>query len=297
MEILNVSREDFPKSTAHVEGMKVISPVCDNYEIRIEFDIGYIKRDSGELYLQILTPINPSRKTPLIVFIPGSAFRKQDVKSRIPQLSLWAARGYAVALLEYRGSETAPFPAQVLDAKAGIVFMKEHAEKYNIDPEKIIVMGDSSGGYTALMAGVTSGVSELEENLSTKFNANVYKIVDFYGPTNIETMNDAPSSQNHILPDSPEGCLIGGKNVLENPELVYPTVVKNYISKDRDIPPILMFHGSNDELVPFEQSCELFEVLKSMNKEAQLYQIENAHHGDREFWSKTVLDIVEDFIR
>lgn len=296
MNILNVSREDFPKSIVCAEGMKILCPVCDNYEIGYNYDVEYIKRGEQSLYLQILTPINTPQKTPLIVYIPGSAFHKQDVKSRVPQLALLATKGYAVALLEYRPSEVAPFPAQVLDAKAGIIFMKENAEKYNIDINKITVMGDSSGGYTALMAGITFGVKELEENLSEKFNSSVYKIVEFYAPTNFATMNDEPSTQNHIVPDSPEGCLIGRKNILENPELVYPTVIKNYVSKERNIPPILMFHGSNDELVPFGQSCELFTALRNAGKDVQLYQMENAHHGDRCFWSNTVLNIIEDFI-
>ena len=57
-----------------------------------------------------------------------------------------------------------------------------------------------------------------------------------------------------------------------------------------------MFHGSNDELVPFGQSCELFTALRSAGKDAQLYQMENAHHGDRCFWFDMVLNIIEDFI-
>lgn len=58
-----------------------------------------------------------------------------------------------------------------------------------------------------------------------------------------------------------------------------------------------MFHGSNDELVPFGQSCELYEALKDANKEASFYQVIGAHHGGIEFWTKEVLDIEEQFIR
>lgn len=74
-------------------------------------------------------------------------------------------------------------------------------------------------------------------------------------------MNDELSSQNHIEPDSPEGCLIGRLNVLEHPELTDSTVVMNYIDTTRDIPPVLLFHGTNDELVPFGQSCMLYDKL------------------------------------
>ena len=70
----------------------------------------------------------------------------------------------------------------------------------------------------------------------------------------------------------------------------------NYICDDRAIPPVLMFHGTNDELVPFGQSCMLYDKLKSCGKTAKFYAVDNAHHGGREFWSEQVLGIVTDFI-
>lgn len=118
-----------------------------------------------------------------------------------------------------------------------------------------------------------------------------------YGPTNFATMNEEPSSQDHRTPDSPEGCEIGNKSILDHPELVKPTVIANYVQKDRELPPILMFHGTNDELVPFGQSCELFDALQNAQKKATFYQVIGAHHGGREFWTKEVLDIEEQFIR
>lgn len=296
MEPLKISRNEFPKSKVSVKGMKIINPFCDNYELSYDYDVKYIDRNGKPLFLQIIKPINPEKPTPLIIYIPGSAFHRQNVKERVAQLALIAVRGYTVALLEYRGSEDAPFPAFVMDAKAGVLFMKRNAEKYNIDKEKIFIMGDSSGGYTALMTGLTYGIKNLEDEIISGFDYNVRGIIDFYAPTNITTMNDEPSSIDHYAANSHEGCMIGGYEVLEHPELSNPTIIKNYISKDRDVPPILMFHGSNDELVPFGQSCELYEVLKSFGKDAELYQIENAHHGDRQFWSNSILDIIQKFI-
>ena len=89
---------------------------------------------------------------------------------------------------------------------------------------------------------------------------------------------------------------LGRKNVLENPDLVKPTIVMNYISKEREIPPVLIFHGTNDELVPFGQSCMLYDKLTQCNKEATFYAVDNAHHGGREFWSNQVLDIIGAFV-
>lgn len=295
MKPLNVSRENFPASKAFVDGMTVIKPECDNYEIACHYDVKYYNNGRKDLFLQILQPINPPGKTSLIIFISGSAFHKQNVHGRVPQLALLAAKGFCVALLEYTPSEEAPFPALVCDAKEGIKYMKAHNEQFNIDVNAVFMMGDSSGAYTALMAGLTNGIGLFEKDSDTDYS--VRGIIDFYGPTDITTMNCEPSTQNHSEPNSPEGFLIGQKEVLKNLEFAKPTIIKNYISKEKEYPDVLMFHGSNDELVPFSQSCELYTVLKENGINTMLYQIDGAHHGDRQFWSTTVLDIIEKFIR
>lgn len=103
-------------------------------------------------------------------------------------------------------------------------------------------------------------------------------------------------SYDYDTADSPEGCMIGGFEVLRHPEFVNPTIIKNYIDEKRAVPPVIMFHGSNDELVPFGQSCELYDTLKKAENSVSLYQIEGAHHGDRQFWSSAVLDMIQNFI-
>lgn len=297
MEPLNVSRENFPMSTASAIGMIPMQPKIDNYELFYCDDVVYVERGDRKLHLQIIGPRDAGDKLPCIVFVPGSAFHEQNVKDRVPGLSYLAKRGFVVAALEYRGSECAPFPAQTLDAKMGVHFMRKHAKEYGIHPENIFLMGDSSGGHTAMMAAFSYGVKELENTGFESDKPIVKGVIDLFGPTNFATMNDEPSSQDHRTPDSPEGMEIGGKHVLEHPELVKPATIATYVKKARELPPILMFHGTNDELVPFGQSCELFNALRNAEKEAIFYQVLGAHHGGREFWTTEVLEIEDKFIR
>lgn len=296
IEPINVKREEFPKSDVKSEGMITLDINCDNRSMEYIPDIEYIDRDGIALFIQLLLPSDRTKNTPLVVYVPGSAFRWQNVKNVIPSTSLLVNRGFAVAMVQYRGSEVAAFPAQMLDVKAALRFMKINASKYGLDPDNVYFMGDSSGGHTVLMAGLTAGIECFEEKIYSEVSSDVKGIIDFYGPTDITKMNDELSSQNHIEPDSPEGCLIGGQNVLEHPELTRDTVVMNYIDTTREIPPILIFHGTNDELVPFGQSCMLHDKLVQCNKTTTFYAIDNAHHGGREFWSNQVLDIIENFL-
>ena len=209
---------------------------------------------------------------------------------------LLAVRGFAVAMVEYRASEEAPFPAQALDAKAAIRFMKQHAAEYRVNPDRVVVMGDSSGGHTALMAGLTCGVPSLEEAGEAACSSAVRGVIDSYGPTDISKMNEELSVQDHWSPDSPEGCLIGGKNVLEHPELVAPTVPMYYLDKGVPTPPILIMHGDRDQLVAFNQSCRLYSRLRELGKEVEMYKLKGAYHVVGGFNSDEALDIVIGFI-
>ena len=293
---INIPREQFPKSNIKSDGMITLNITCDNKPMEYIPDVEYINRDGISLHIQLILPWDRTTHTPLLIYVPGSAFHWQNVKGSIPNVSLLANRGFAIAMVQYRGSEAAPFPAQMLDTKAAVRFMKINAHKYGLNPDNVYLMGDSSGGHTVLMAGLTVGIEKFEEAIYNEVTSDVKGIIDFYGPTDITKMCNELSTQDHIEPDSPEGFLIGRLNVLEHPELTEPTIVMNYIDSTKEIPPVLIFHGTNDELVPFGQSCMLYDKLIECNKKATFYAIDNAHHGGREFWSNQVLDIIEEFI-
>lgn len=302
VEPKNVTYEEFPEAMDKVPGMKELNISREEQCLFLHANIPYIKRDGLELHLHIISPvkndnINKLEKYPCIVYIQGSAWCKQDTFMNIPNLSKLAERGFVIASVEYRHTEIAPFPAQIQDAKTAIRFMRKNASRYNLDPENIFVFGDSSGGHTALMVGITEAVEELDTADYGEYSAKVGGIIDFYGPTDIAKMNDVPSVMNHIEPNSPEGMLIGGKNVIENMEEAKKTSPVSYILRERSIAPILIFHGSKDRLVPFQQSILLYDALKAADKKVDFYKINGADHGGGEFWSEDVLKIVEEFIR
>ena len=238
----------------------------------------------------------PPQKFPLIVYIPGSAWMKQMVLMMLPRMIKVCQHGFAVAIVEYRPSTLRPFPAQIEDAKTAVRFMRKNADLYNIDVDNIAIWGDSSGGHTAVMAGITDdGV--LDNRQYGEFSTEVNCIVDWFGPTDIAAMKDYPSIMEHSHPDTPEGLLIGHLDVDENPELAAKTVPMNYLSKDKDIPPILIMHGDVDDVVHFNQSCRLYNKLKELDKDVTMYKLEGSGHGTVGFASDEAIDTVCDFIK
>ena len=79
-------------------------------------------------------------------------------------------------------------------------------------------------------------------------------------------------------------------------ELAADTIPMNYLSEDKPTPPTLIIHGSRDMLVPFNQSCQLFNYMKKMGKDVTFYKINDANHGCLGFDNDTVLGIVLEFL-
>ena len=234
---------------------------------------------------------------PAILYVQGSAWMKQDNYKRLGVMARLAQRGYVTAILQYRESSIASYPAPVEDAKTGVRFLRMHAEEYHIDPENIVIMGDSSGGHTALAAGITAEEDCMDTEIYSGVSCSVKAIVDLYGVTDICQKTDFPTTPNQGEPDSPEGMLIGGNNVYEHPELSGPVIISNYVKAEKEIPPILMMHGTADDTVSCDQSIRLYKKFLEEGKNVTFYLVENAGHGDIAFWTEKNMDIIDGFIR
>jgi len=261
-------------------------------------DVKYATRDGMDLHLQIITPnaVNGAR-LPCIVYVPGSAWMKQDVYGALFQMAKFAEKGYVIALVEYRPSSLAIFPAQVQDAKTAIRFMRKNAARFKINPKNLFVWGDSSGGHTALLVGLTTNTPELDSPDYNEFSADVNATVDYYGPTDISQMAYAPSIMDHTAPTSPEGMLIGKKNVLESPKETSRVNPITYITDNRMASPILIFHGAKDRLVPFKESVLLADALEAHHYTYEFYKVPGADHGDYHFWTEKAFDTVDAFLK
>ena len=255
-EIKNMSFEDF---RTQIEGMEEVQKLTadgtERYGI-YKHDVCYVNRDGIERTLQMIVPETNAKAPkiyPAILYVQGSAWRKQDNYKRLGAMADLARRGFVTAILQYRESDLATFPAPVEDAKTGVRFLRKHAEEYRIDPSQVFIMGDSSGGNTAFIAGVTADQELMDTDVYGEYSCKVNAIVDFYGVTCVQIKEDFPTTLNQGEPDSPEGMLIGKKNVYEYPELSNAVTCMNYVKKETEIPPVLMMHGLADDLVAPEQ--------------------------------------------
>ena len=299
MEIKDWTYEDFPEFKEPVEGAEILSTSGDEVGLVYLRDVEYASVDGIPLHLQIIKPFTrnqPEKIYPCIVYVQGSAWMKQDVYAKIPMLARLAEKGYVIAVAEYRHSGQAPFPAQALDARNAVRFMRKNSRNYKINPEKIVIGGDSSGGHTAMFAGILQD-DDRETNLYPGISASVKGILDYYGSVSVMLEDSNPTTINHHMPDSPEGMEMGGVNLKKRPDLCRKLSVECSITEETALPPVLIFHGTKDRTVNTKQSVNLYKRLRETGKDAYLYLIQGADHGGAEFWTEEVCGIADTFIK
>jgi acetyl esterase/lipase len=262
-------------------------------------DLEYSHPESGPLSLDLYVP-ETGGPFPLIVWIHGGAYRSGS-KSGIwykPILNQ-TRRGYAVASVNYRLSGTAKFPALVHDAKAAVRWLRANAARYNLKADRIVVAGESAGGYQAVMLGTSGGVAELEGAAGNpRESSRVQGVIDFFGPTDFLAMDDGASSCQtplmHRAPNSPESQLLGC-NLEDCPEdKAKASNPITYIS--RDTPPFLILHGKADCQVPHSQSQRLYDALRATGVKADLHLLPGVGHGDQRFMTPETDKWVGEFL-
>ncbi len=307
MEIKAWTYEEFPEFTEEVEGAQVLETTGDEPGTCYLHDVEYANMDGVPLHLQIVAPTSRNHPynafggeqamaRPCFVFVQGSAWMEQYVYMNVCHMARLAARGYVCAIVQYRHSGQAPFPAQAIDTRNAIRFLRVNAKKYGIDPDRMIVAGDSSGGHTAMWAGLRHN-DDTEENLFPGVSAEVKGIVNYYGSVSVMLEDGNPSTLNHHQPDSPEGMEMGGVDLRNRPDLCRQLSVEENIDESTPVAPTLIFHGTKDRIVNTKESVLLYNAMKAAGKDVALYLLKGADHGGTEFWTEQILDIVDQFMQ
>lgn len=99
---------------------------------------------------------------PGILFIHGGGWWKGSIEHSKPLAERLAAKGYVCALVDYRLSGEAKYPAALHDCKAALRFMRANANKYHIDVDHLGVIGGSAGGHLSGLVGMTGDDQSLE---------------------------------------------------------------------------------------------------------------------------------------
>ncbi|WP_319529634.1 alpha/beta hydrolase [uncultured Cohaesibacter sp.] len=293
-----------PHSPNGPKGIYVL-PFAETEHIKFRhLDLPYCEQsDFQKLDLYLPDGTTPDGGWPLIVFIHGGAWMqcdKRDIQIIGPLRLL--ERGYALASVNYRLSSEAIFPAQIFDVKAAIRMLRAKAGSFGLDPDRFAVWGCSAGAHLAALTGATNDVAVMED-LHMGYegsSSSVQAVVDFYGPTKLDQMDEFMTQTqagdiDHMMDGSPESRLLGGIPD-SKPGHVIAANPETWITPK--CPPFFFAHAPKDPIVPVQHSVMLSQKITAIAGEGQarLVFVENAGHAGPEFDVPELLEAVGDFL-
>ncbi len=222
---------------------------------------------------------------PLVLFVHGGAWmagtkRDGGPMSNFPEiLANLSARGFVVASAEYRLDGEGKFPVAIRDVKNAIRFLRRNARRYGIDPARVGVWGPSAGGQLAALAATSCGVKDLDpvpprqregEPGHASLSDCVQAAVAWYGVYDFATV---PTPRGQPGPSWYLGC----------PSFKCPDAMLRRASPatyvDKSDPPMLLIHGTADDLVAPAQTTEFHDVLKAAGVPVEVLMIPDVDHG------------------
>ena len=249
-------------------------------------DVNYV--GDGKTYhtLDIYIPKQAKDSYPVVIHTYGSAWSSNNMKGSADLSTICAAyvkAGYAVVTPNHRAANDAKYPAQLHDIKAVVRFVRGNAAKYKFDTKFVAVSGFSSGGHLSSLTATTCGLKEgksgsvtvdLVGDLGefTSFSSCVDGAVLWSPPTDIYTMNPISMGGSGTM----EGAFIGVER--EGNKDKWMVASSPYYASDDD-PPVIIFHGTSDQVVNIEQSQELYESLKNHNVVTEFVKVSGGSHG------------------
>ena len=233
------------------------------------------------------------RHPSLVVFVHGGAWTTGS-KTQYPTFLL--ERGFAVASLDFRSSNEAPFPADVFDIKAGIRFLRAKASYYGYRSNRIAIVGASSGGHLAALVGVTNGEAALEgtEGEYRSESSAVQAIVSYFGASDLTTIL-AQSTPVGLAVREPALKRLLGATPDQVPALA--RLASPIFHVTRNAPPILLLHGDQDTQMPLNQVYEMQWAYEQAGRRAEVLILHGVDHDAGPFFRDAPVERVAQFLK
>jgi acetyl esterase/lipase len=249
------------KSPAPASGAPAAGPVHSN--------ITYGVAGGETLLLDVFEPANNTgQPRPAIVLVHGGGWTGFDKSTMQPLARFLALAGFVAVPVNYRlfHDDATRWPAQLDDVQRAVRWVRANSAKYNIDPAHIGAYGHSAGAQIATLLGMMETRDNSDVTLA-KYSSKVQAVVDASGPTDFtkDTDDDAKPFLTNFL----------GADFATHPAVWRDASPLFHVAKSNA--PILIIHGTHDEMVPISQAEELNDALTKAGATVKFLRLDSDH--------------------
>jgi len=229
-------------------------------------DVPYRETPQRTLRADVYRPVD-AETPPVVVHAHGGAWRFGDKGFR-PLFGRLAAAGYATVDIQYRLSHEATYPGPVRDVAGAVRWVRATADERGVDPARVALAGYSAGGH---LAGLAAMAPDLDAVQPEEFYPDADPAVDaFVGNAGVYDFTAEGYGNAALIRQ-----FMGGSRSA-HPERYEQASPISHV--DADAPPALPCHGTEDRIVPFEQSERFAGALDDVGAPVERLTIEGGGH-------------------
>jgi alpha-L-fucosidase 2 len=239
-------------------------------------DVEFGRPGGKALLLDLHVPDGPG-PFPAAILVHGGGFDEGSRSTNVrPLFDVLANAGFAWFSIDYRMAPEYRFPQAMEDVNSAVEWVKANAKKYHVDPAKIVLAGESAGGFLVNYAGT---------HYTPK--TRVAAIVDIYGTVDYATLalarRDHPEQFNMTSIKRHEGnggsTRFFGAEGTDEASLAKLRAISPLFAVHKGMPPFLCIHGTKDDQVLYQQSIVMCEAMKKAGVRCDLITVEGGGHG------------------
>ena len=256
------------------------SATAAEYEMITHRDLAFAEHDGTKLVGDLYLPKGKS-KAPVLVAVHGGGWQVGS-KQFYRYWGLFLARaGYAVFSIDYRLGKAGTYPNAVYDVKAAVQFIRAKASEFDLDPDRIGLVGDSAGAHLSALVALAGDQfnSAYRDDANAAVPAGVKCVIGFYG------VYDMHAQWTHDLVPRPNDKIVEkflGASPMQNRRVYFEASPIGYATLDRNQVRFLLIHGTDDDIVdPPSQSGAFLTALTQAGFFVRRIIIPGAGH----FWS------------
>ena len=292
------SRASSGAAAAALAELGVTDDPAPRHRLRRTRNVAFARAGGRVLELDVYEPADPpppGTRRPAVLQVHGGAWVMGDKRTQgIPLMKALARHGWVGFNANYRLSPSATWPDHLVDLKQALVFVREHADEYGVDPGFVAVTGGSAGGHLAVMLALTQCDPQFQPGFE-EGDTTVQACVPFYAVYDFTNRNATMPSQFREWLLQP---LIMKAFYDEEPERFRAASPLDRVRADA--PPFLVIHGDRDTLAPVADARDFVESLRAVSRQPVLYlELRGAQHAFDVFTSirtRRVVTAVERFL-